>query len=1442
MASSSSSSPQDQLLAALLEFGFEYHRIVAVISELDTDSNHEQSINRAVALLSAEDGSSSADMPDISSGVDHGGGSSSVMAASDDVDQIMSITSCTPPEAKALLAYGNAEAAVDAYLKHGSVEAAIKAYTEQTEEASLLQVAQRLEAEEEAARREAEEQSRLVAQRISREQEEEEAQRARNQRATAELLDREQSDEYIRALHRARVNDMATVQNRVAEFYNDHAKTETCWSALTDEQERAVIQRAKALSESGPYLLTARPLDKHGEHKIVLKKSRKRSEEPEEPAPTPTRPSVSAHLTPAAPVIDYNNHSTTLMIVPAAALSPPKGTAKAAPKAAKTASKNSSMTPTPETPSASPKPPAPYEEVPPAVWDTMLQLPFRVKYEVEVMLIARRLGAAWKLLELVFVGAVLDCVNEDGEAACIAVLRAMAAEGIGKPLQFQFHDARSRCLQQHPFRDVLDGSTIESKSVEVLNAQHCCPSGRTIVRRADYQASNRVLRLVGEIHGTDHLLRVTFVNDGTYGPVAHRGLPGVSTEFDTTRSQRVIAQCWRDRRLRLRNKTTVTMSCTPPPRPPSKWDAVLQALRDGIYVGGERFCWLAPSSSQMKNSGMWFVRESELNASLLRRCLCSDFSRLPTPALYLSRLGQCLSATTIASVLRAEETWDLQEVEDVFSESGECFSDGCGYASLQLLQLLHDALQLQQLGPRLVVQSQKQQFAELVDHAGSMDFPHSAVQVRVGGIKGVLSLKMGIAGRQLFTRPSMRKFEAEIRELEVCEWATWHAGYLNRNIITLLEHLGVKHEAFHKLQEEYLEELTSALSKPAAAKRLLQSLSSSSSAGGSSSADAMATRGMLDMAAGLIGGGVPLGEPIVFRILLNVRQALVRDVIERARVRVEQAATLMGIMDEDGVLDYGEVFISVRPPYAPDGAGYETIEGSIVVYRSPGMHPSDVRVLKAVWRTELGHHKNVIVFPRRGPRPHPIEMSRGDLDGDKYLIIWEPSIVSATRPSSADLTTPVALHKQEQIRPSQPSASSIVLPPARLLHMPPPPPPPPSEHAVMAQVAHSEALRAAKPGEFVRAAPLGDFLGHARHRNRKMSVAEVSAQGELIEAARAKKASEREERIEVEIMKRLGVANKQADEANVRHERAQEKLATRWYVDYGKRYNLGRISNLWLMYADKYGAAHEDTLELCKMAEHAVQFVKTGVPVRIDETRFAMKQRPDFMAAKKDAGSARSSTHYESSRVLGKLYRSAIRADHALEAVALANDVLADRLRIDGYEIFLAAAISARDAYNVELLWHFETYGVQTEAELLSGRVVQFAPEAAAYTNLRDAEESLRRSMHELWVSQRRVFTDAVNAAVGAAALSSEHVARQVAFAWFVAGYRLCDEEVAEIATSSARARQERELRSFPWVAWPELVGLLKHNDVERARRRQEQETVNRDALPDLVLDESEWA
>ena len=49
--------------------------------------------------------------------------------------------------------------------------------------------------------------------------------------------------------------------------------------------------------------------------------------------------------------------------------------------------------------------------------------------------------------------------------------------------------------------------------------------------------------------------------------------------------------------------------------------------------------------------------------------------------------------------------------------------------------------------------------------------------------------------------------------------------------------------------------------------------------------------------------------------------------------------------------------------------------------------------MRAVDCPALHHLVNLVVFPLCGPRSHANETSGGDLDGDEFLVVWEPSLI-----------------------------------------------------------------------------------------------------------------------------------------------------------------------------------------------------------------------------------------------------------------------------------------------------------------------------------------------------------------------------------------------------------------------------------------------------------------
>lgn len=61
--------------------------------------------------------------------------------------------------------------------------------------------------------------------------------------------------------------------------------------------------------------------------------------------------------------------------------------------------------------------------------------------------------------------------------------------------------------------------------------------------------------------------------------------------------------------------------------------------------------------------------------------------------------------------------------------------------------------------------------------------------------------------------------------------------------------------------------------------------------------------------------------------------------------------------------------------------------GNVIVAKNPCLHPGDVRVFTAVDVPELRNCiRDCIVFPIKGSRPHPNELSGSDLDGDQYWV------------------------------------------------------------------------------------------------------------------------------------------------------------------------------------------------------------------------------------------------------------------------------------------------------------------------------------------------------------------------------------------------------------------------------------------------------------------------
>ena len=445
-------------------------------------------------------------------------------------------------------------------------------------------------------------------------------------------------------------------------------------------------------------------------------------------------------------------------------------------------------------------------------------------------------------------------------------------------------------------------------------------------------------------------------------------------------TNRVIRRFWehRERFLRVKFSEEINnwrISCAADDTRDEIFKRVKRTLRNGIVVGDRKFEFVAFGNSQLReHAAYFFASTGEVTASDIRNWMgWNEVRDIRNIAKRCARLGQCFSTT------RAINTGDLNIVyiPDKKSQCGTyCFTDGVGKISPFVVSLI---------------------VAELGLPTTRNDLP-SVFQFRHGGAKGVLAVDPIVTGKTICLRQSQLKFASRHKTLEVIKVSQYAAATTNRQLIVLLSSLGVPDQVFRGKLCNQLQELNCAMHDEKSAVQLLQKN--------------IDTNQMTLTLAGIINDGfMKAKDPFVMSMLHLWRSWSLKYLKEKAKLFVDQGACLLGCIDEFGVLeghhdamqpnpmDVREVKEATLPEvFAQVNAGngkYNVIEGVCIICRNPSLHPGDIRVVRAVDKPELHHLKNVVVFPQKGDRDLPSMCSGGDLDGDDYLVIWDPDLLPA---------------------------------------------------------------------------------------------------------------------------------------------------------------------------------------------------------------------------------------------------------------------------------------------------------------------------------------------------------------------------------------------------------------------------------------------------------------
>lgn len=114
----------------------------------------------------------------------------------------------------------------------------------------------------------------------------------------------------------------------------------------------------------------------------------------------------------------------------------------------------------------------------------------------------------------------------------------------------------------------------------------------------------------------------------------------------------------------------------------------------------------------------------------------------------------------------------------------------------------------------------------------------------------------------------------------------------------------------------------------------------------------------------------------------------------RLNIRIPQSTYLFMVVDFSSTLKENEVHLSFSTKFQVDGFSDTLLEGiDILVARSPAHLPTDMQRVRVVFRPQLRHLKDCIVFSVQGKSSLADKLSGGDYDGDRAWICWDQNIV-----------------------------------------------------------------------------------------------------------------------------------------------------------------------------------------------------------------------------------------------------------------------------------------------------------------------------------------------------------------------------------------------------------------------------------------------------------------
>ena len=396
---------------------------------------------------------------------------------------------------------------------------------------------------------------------------------------------------------------------------------------------------------------------------------------------------------------------------------------------------------------------------------------------------------------------------------------------------------------------------------------------------------------------------------------------------------------------------------------------IKHVMRMGFSLGEKKYKFFNFSQSQFRNKACWLLTEPE---KILRKT--GNYTKIKNVAKYGARVSQNLTTTIKTIKIPSKHIIKINDItlNTTININGTekkvkyIFSDGVGRISYDLAFKISTMLKLKDGVP-------------------------SCFQGRFLGCKGVWTTMFDDNNGNIYIRPSQDKFFVKPKRdenfFELCDYSRYIQAYLNRQIILLLNCLGIKNEIFIKKLSIYEQNLKN--------EKFVLSLVHYNE--WNSLFQRMYKYGINKT-----------NDRLIKSLVESNLNLLYNDIKSKARIYIDDSAYVMGIMDEYDILEYGQAFLRIKTRNKDI-----ILNQKCSIAKCPCLHPGDIRVLNfkkyipgdasTVKYQIFEKYENVIIFPSKGKRPHPNECSGSDLDGDYYFVFYDKDLI----PQESNLVSPM---------------------------------------------------------------------------------------------------------------------------------------------------------------------------------------------------------------------------------------------------------------------------------------------------------------------------------------------------------------------------------------------------------------------------------------------------